>query len=551
MKRFFIFGIIILPILLTACQKYAVTSDSTPEVVKQETIINPTSVPNPTPISTPTNPNHPLSLTREAKNTYWFDDSIPVNVQTALCFPEGVSTANSKSQAGAWLTLGRGSVLAYRSVYALAGRFDLLVDGVTMGELKSAWQGQGEWNLAMSHETYQGFKGDWGATNSILIVDDLEELVNQVWNTEGMLIILPFDNLIPRLKVLNVDGMSVLDKKLNTIKYPLTLNYYWQGDPPLLNLMNAACEPGTNRDLAMLTDVLMSGVSALTRGTAAKMVEEGVTYPARDILNWLKAADITHISHEVSFFIDCPDPLPIRAGGRFCAQPEFLELFIHAGVDVVELTGNHLNDWGTDALIDSISMYQEAGIKLFGGGINAETARQPLLVEHNGNRLAFLGCNATGPDSDWAKESLPGSAYCDLDWLSAEVSRLKNDGYLPIVTFQAFEICDYAPHSSQRVLADQMVGAGAVIVSGSQAHCPQAYRIEGETFIHYGLGNLWFDQMDWLSRQETLDRHVFYNGRHISTEIFTAILEDSARPRPMTADERRFILEMIFNASQW
>jgi poly-gamma-glutamate capsule biosynthesis protein CapA/YwtB (metallophosphatase superfamily) len=120
---------------------------------------------------------------------------------------------------------------------------------------------------------------------------------------------------------------------------------------------------------------------------------------------------------------------------------------------------------------------------------------------------------------------------------------------LPIVTVQGFEVCQFAPHSTQRDFAQSMAEAGAMIVSGSQAHCPQAYAFQGETFIHYGLGNLWFDQMDWITRQEILDRHVFYNGRHISTEIKTALLEDSARPRPMSIEERRVLLEMVFDAT--
>jgi poly-gamma-glutamate synthesis protein (capsule biosynthesis protein) len=94
--------------------------------------------------------------------------------------------------------------------------------------------------------------------------------------------------------------------------------------------------------------------------------------------------------------------------------------------------------------------------------------------------------------------------------------------------------------------------AGAVIVSGSQAHQPQGFAFQDGEFIHYGLGNLWFDQMWSLeTRQEFLDRHVFYDGRHISTELLTAILEDYSRPRPMTPEERTQLLEAAFAASGW
>nr|HID15052.1 hypothetical protein [Anaerolineae bacterium] len=67
-----------------------------------------------------------------------------------------------------------------------------------------------------------------------------------------------------------------------------------------------------------------------------------------------------------------------------------------------------------------------------------------------------------------------------------------------------------------------------------------------------GLGNLFFDQMQSLeTRQEFVDRHVFYDGRHISTELLTAMLEDYARPRPMTDEEREALLRAAFGASGW
>jgi len=91
-----------------------------------------------------------------------------------------------------------------------------------------------------------------------------------------------------------------------------------------------------------------------------------------------------------------------------------------------------------------------------------------------------------------------------------------------------------------------------VIVSGSQAHQPQSFEFRNGAFIHYGLGNLFFDQMASAAvRQEFLDRHVIYDGRYISTELLTTFLEDFAQPRPMTADERAAFLAALFSASGW
>ncbi|MDP3184887.1 MAG: CapA family protein, partial [Anaerolineales bacterium] len=91
-------------------------------------------------------------------------------------------------------------------------------------------------------------------------------------------------------------------------------------------------------------------------------------------------------------------------------------------------------------------------------------------------------------------------------------------------------------------------------VNGSQAHLPQAMEFYDGAFIHYGLGNLFFDQMDIPvagTRREFIDRQIFYAGKYISTELLTAMLEDYARPRPMTASERTQFLQDIFSASGW
>jgi poly-gamma-glutamate synthesis protein (capsule biosynthesis protein) len=74
----------------------------------------------------------------------------------------------------------------------------------------------------------------------------------------------------------------------------------------------------------------------------------------------------------------------------------------------------------------------------------------------------------------------------------------------------------------------------------------------GSSFVHYGLGNLFFDQMQPPeARQQFIDRHVFYDGQYLGVELLTALLEDFSRPRPMQAAERKTFLEKLFALSDW
>jgi len=128
------------------------------------------------------------------------------------------------------------------------------------------------------------------------------------------------------------------------------------------------------------------------------------------------------------------------------------------------------------------------------------------------------------------------------------------------MTFQYNEYYQPNPTDYEQRDFRKMAEAGAVVVSGSQAHVPAAMEFFGGSFVHYGLGNLFFDQMSHPmpdgsqiddTRNVFVDRHVFYAGRYIGTELLTYIIEDYARPRLMTELERLEFLKKIFSAGGW
>jgi poly-gamma-glutamate synthesis protein (capsule biosynthesis protein) len=294
------------------------------------------------------------------------------------------------------------------------------------------------------------------------------------------------------------------------------------------------------------------------------MEMHGVRYPAEAILPWLIEADLTHISNEVSFYEDCPFPDPNQRAIFFCSAPDYIELFEYIDADIIELTGNHNNDswyaYGVDVVPFSLNLYRERDMVYYGGGENLADAFSPALISHNGNNLAFIGCNAGGPDYAWATADRGGSAPCsDYQWMAQEVTRLREAGYLPIVTFQYYENYSNIPGESQILHFGWMAEAGAAIVNGSQAHRPKGMAFSEDAFIDYGLGNLFFDQMGVTidgnlieqTRWEIIQRHTFYDGRHLNTQLLTAMLEDYAQPRPMTPAERLRFLSELFTASGW
>jgi poly-gamma-glutamate capsule biosynthesis protein CapA/YwtB (metallophosphatase superfamily) len=283
------------------------------------------------------------------------------------------------------------------------------------------------------------------------------------------------------------------------------------------------------------------------------MEKHGITYPAQDIRGELLNADITHISNEVPFSVDCPYPNPVQADMRFCSRDAYIQLLEDVGTDVVELTGDHFQDWGTQAMVHTLDLYRQRNWLYYGGGANLDDGRKALLIENHGNRIAFIGCNQKGGSYAQASETSPGAAICDMDWMAQEIRRLTGEGWLVIATFQHQEYYTYTAQPDQQRDFRQMAEAGADIISGSQAHQPQGMEFVNSSFIHYGLGNLFFDQYGLCDacRQGLIDYHVFYNGRYISTELLPIQFVDYARSRPMTLEETNELLQTLFHASGW
>ncbi len=436
--------------------------------------------------------------------------------------------------------------------YAVCTDFFTTTDTLETAEISNLWNQNVNKTFPKSAFYMDEDTGEFVATvlgKGKPIYIDRDSIIDVICKEKNSFAIVPFHELDPRLKVLRIGDYDLLHKNTSLEAYPLAQKIYAIGDKKKIDYFirvvgNSLC----NRDESKMTVVLMTGTTALTRQTAAQMEKFGVLFPAKDIVSWLLDADYTHISNEVSFYPGCVLDAKKEAM-RFCSSEKYLELFDEIGVDIIELSGNHLTDFGTDPLINTLDLFEKRGFRWFAGGRDSTNAEEPLYVTSGPNRIAFIGACA-GPSYRFAGISNPGPLKADWAALEKKIRELVGNGWLPIVTIQFFETYEYFPTYSQMEAFRLLAKAGAVIVQGSQAHQPQSFEFYGDSFIHYGLGNLFFDQMWSLgTRQEFLDRHIFYDGRHISTELQTAMLEDYARPRPMNPAERKSLLVSTFSQS--
>ncbi len=443
-------------------------------------------------------------------------------------------------------------------IFAVVMPFATIRDDVSFDEVRAAWQGmEGAATLYTTIESAALLRPVLGAFVGVLTPQS--ELLAAIENDPGALAILPFDQLDPRFKVMSVDGVNVLSNRFDMRSYPLAvaLNIEGTGAGAVRSLLQNSILPYTNRNGARLTQLIMTGVTAMSRVTALRMDQKGYDYPSRVISDVFAAADITHISNEVPFLDDCIAD-PTENNLILCSHPNYWAALEALGVDIVGLSGNHVNDFGREGARRSLNWYRENGIPIYGGGFNVNEACAPLLWEDHGNTFAFIAALAFWPQGAWATIDQPGACYYydNEEIILAMVRQLSEIVDIVSVELQYEESYQPNPLVGQIVEFRKLREAGADIVTGVQSHVPQAqepYGVGdpgGPGIISYGLGNFFFDQMwSWETRTELAARHTIYNGRLLSTELLTMVLEDFAQPRWATTEERADILNRVFLAA--
>jgi len=509
----------------------------------------------------------------------WISEAVPdfigdeVEYQLGMIFDE-IIIVYEKADSDVWVEIdGSDRDLKISYVLAPVVSFFRNFDDISYEDIGKFWSGDSE---VLSYLSIDGSEPELIVTEEVYSV--LEKVFGQSGNdniktvsaweipinieNDNSFSIVPFDRIDKKYKVLDLDDMSVFDKDLDMTSYPLVVSFSVESSDPEFDSMIAESLSDisiTNRDTEELASVMMTGVTAIVRQLARKIESDGALSPGEEIKEVLIDADITHISNELPFVEGCDGTRP--QGLVFCSRPEYMELLRYVGTDVIELTGNHMNDYGNEWMDYTLDMYDDEGWPYFGGGRNLEDSYKPATFEIGSNKIAFLGANTYGPASNWAAEDTPGSARINVwdevikeeDVVKFEeiIQGLKEEGYIVVFTFQYEETYSYNPTSIQITDFRRMTDAGADIVSGSQSHHPMGVEFREDGFINYGLGNLFFGQQLTIlgNNPGIIAKHIFYKNKHINTILITTMLNEFSQPRLTTPEERVELLNSIFKGS--
>lgn len=204
------------------------------------------------------------------------------------------------------------------------------------------------------------------------------------------------------------------------------------------------------------------------------------------------------------------------------AHPKNVAAFTFAGFDVVSLAGNHVMDFGADALADTIALLNDNNIRTVGAGKNIAEARRPVVIERKGILTAFLAYNSILPHPHYCAEANkpgcapmrafalyepvePGQPGCparilsfankdDLEAMKNDIANAKRAADIVVLSLHwGLHFTPAALAMYQSEVGHAAIDAGADLIIGTHPHILKPIEIYKGKVIAYSLCNFAFD----------------------------------------------------------
>ena len=256
--------------------------------------------------------------------------------------------------------------------------------------------------------------------------------------------------------------------------------------------MLAGRADGAPLTIALAGDVMLG---RLVNDSLARGREYG--RPWGDLLPTVRAADL--------FCINLECALTHRTerwsdGGYkafyFRADPAAVKTLELGRVAFASVANNHIGDFGSEGLRDTLGALDRAGIAHAGAGIDRLSAHQPALLTRAGMRVAVVAfadypvewaATATAPGINHTPVSLePGY----LDELKVALAVAREQADLVVFSIHWGPNMNERPSREFQAFAHAVIDAGADIFWGHSAHVVQGVEFRRERPILYDTGDL-------------------------------------------------------------
>lgn len=267
------------------------------------------------------------------------------------------------------------------------------------------------------------------------------------------------------------------------------------------------------------------------------VVKENYSYPF---------ANLAHFKDSDLFMLNLENPITARGTKvpkkyNFRMRPDYIKILQDGGVDIVNIANNHIRDYGTQGLEDTIRYLDDAGIKHVGAGLDRADARKPVVIEIKGIKIGFLGYY-NSPDYT------AGANPYNERILKEDICNLKKIADYVIVNFHWGEENLSYPKPYQITLAHLAVDSGADLIVGHHPHVLQGIEKYKNGLIVYSLGNFIFGGNNRTKHDTVLLQLNIQNGKILPCLI--PICVENWQPVLLNSQEGEQIIDIIKDRSK-
>lgn len=303
------------------------------------------------------------------------------------------------------------------------------------------------------------------------------------------------------------------------------------------------CADSERVTFAFAGDILLDDEYAMMFHYRTRGSDINDTFSA-NLLERMRSADVFMLNNEFPF-----STRGAPTEGKtftFRANPANIEMYELLGVDVVSLANNHAYDYGEEALLDTFTTLENAGIPYVGAGRNIEEARKPVYFIANGIKIAVVSAtqierNAV-PDTKEATAASPGVLRCMEPAALLEViaeAKANSDFVILYIHWgtESQAETDWLQDKQAPIYAQ----AGVDLIIGDHPHCLQKLDSESGVPVVYSLGNYWFNS----KTQNTCLVEVAIRKEGMEYLRFVPCLQKDCRTKELEGAERDEVLNYM------
>lgn len=176
-----------------------------------------------------------------------------------------------------------------------------------------------------------------------------------------------------------------------------------------------------------------------------------------------------------------------KAGPNLKAKPEDMKMLAEVGFDAFSLANNHILDYGSTGVVETIANLNVNGLKYFGAGQNINEAGKALVCDVGGKNVGFL--SFAEHEFNLASKETPGANHFNVLESFDFISQIKSEvDYLIVLYHGGIEYYQY-PSPFVQKKCRKMIDCGADLVSIQHSHCIGTIEHYNNGLIIYGQGN--------------------------------------------------------------